>query len=163
MLKQEFPEGALTAGSRWGRHNVSNCNSTHGFEDQILYLSKGCKLNLMPKSQSILLSCCITLYTIGTWNFASVHAPRCFIFDNIEHFGICVTPESFQVSPSGCCAICQRGCLMHLTCSQPSAWNRNWDLYWKRGKGKSWVVASFFFFPAGCYIMQDLSKILSGL
>lgn len=99
----------------------------------------------MPKSQSILLSCCITLYTIGTWNFASVHAPRCFIFDNIVHFGICVTPESIQVSPSGGCAICfsvDVWCIQSALSLVPSSETE--ILTWKWGKGKSWVQAFFW-------------------
>jgi len=54
------------AGSRWGSAKVSNDNPAHGFEDQILYPSEGRKYDLMSKSQSIFLNCCITLYTVGT-------------------------------------------------------------------------------------------------
>lgn len=89
------------ASCRWASDKVSNNNPTHGFEDQILYCSERRKYCLMTKSQSILLSCWITLCTTETWNFSSVHAHRCLIFDSIEHFGICVTPECIHVSQSG--------------------------------------------------------------
>lgn len=134
------------AGSRWGSDKVSNNNLTHGFEDQILYPSEGRKYNLTPKSQSILLSCCVTLYTVETWNFTSVHAHRCLIFDNIEHFGICVTPECFQVAQSGCCAICLGAgvwCVRHALSLLPGS-ETSLDPHLKEGKGQSWVSVLFW-------------------
>lgn len=132
------------AGSRWGRDKVTNYNSTHGFEDQILYPSKGCKLNLMPKSQSILLSCCITLYTIGTWNFASVHAPRCFyIWQYCAFWHLCYTWVLSGFTKWRLCHLSHCGCLMHSKCSQPSAQLWNWDAHLKGRKRK---ISSFSLF-----------------
>lgn len=133
------------AGSRWSRDKVSNNNPTHRLEYQILYPSKGCKYNLMPKSQSILLSYCITLYTVGTWNFTSVDAHRCLIFDNIKHFGICVTPECLQVSQSGCCTICLSTdvwCIRHALSLVPGS--EIGILIWKKGKENPGVSVLFW-------------------
>lgn len=138
------------AGSRWSSDKVSNNNPTWGFEDQILYPFEGRKYNLMPKSQSMLLSCCVTLYTVGTRNFASVHAHRYLTFGNIEHFGICVTPGCFQVSRSGCCAICLSmdvWWIRYAVSLCPVSEIRIFT--WKRGKGKSQV--SIFFWEVMIY------------
>lgn len=64
------------AGSRWGSEKVSNNKPMQGFEDQILYPSKGHKYNVMPKSQSIFLRCCITLYMKEHET-----SPRCMLTD----------------------------------------------------------------------------------
>lgn len=71
--------------------------------------------------------------------------PDAFIFDNIVHFGICVTPESFQVSPSGGCAIClivDAWCIQSALSLVPGSEIEM--LTWKGGKGKSQVSAFFW-------------------
>lgn len=156
-----IPEEAVMAGSRWASDKVSNNNPTHGFEDQILYCSERRKYCLMTKSQSILLSCWITLCAIETWSFASVHAHRCLPFDNIEHFGICATPECFHVSQSGCCAICLSmdiWCIRHAL--SLALGSEIWILTWKKGKENPELQS----FSEDCwYIAQYLSKILARL